>query len=497
MDRNGIGNYVYNNSVVLPACIAMIITKCDISCADESIVRDVELSGPSENSLLPPHLSLTFLSLVNVSKIPFYLRIGPTYDVNTTIAATESWFDGLLLSSEDQAQDGVNENAWWQTARIESPLGVLVKLETKDPENGNNFIPTELLFFASKRQGTQACPPTPPRSSQGRVDLDELEETDGSIIELKAVALCSNLIHQIPADDITPPPSPTINQAEREGQFLHQFSLPTDSVQDSQKSKRKSAATTLDEALDRRKRPRKVSAELNTASTNRQPTRQPLQTRPLSRSPSLSASLPPSRRASITVETTQQPKKSSLSRVPSVNDKSFNETEQKNKDTISRAVMAGMRLHGLFQSKTRRAERKGSIMLAESETASKTDEEVQTEREKDEEFKLVYHQVYKGVCFAFRKHIDTIDLKGCTTALQDCVDRLLALFCSDPLADAAGDAGRVEDATDSGRVVFGSATRKDESPWGATHGDKGSEAIMTPSLRRKESTRSITTVERL
>lgn len=134
-------------------------------------------------------------------------------------------------------------------------------------------------------------------------------------------------------------------------------------------------------------------------------------------------------------------------------------------------------------------------MLAESETASKTIYDVQIEREKDEEFKLVYHQVYKGVCVVFRKYIDGFDLKSCTAALQECVDRLLVLFCSDPLADAAGDALRVEDATPSGRVVFGSATRKDESPWGQVLGDKGIEAIMTPSLRRKVSTKSTTTVK--
>jgi len=438
---------------------------------------------------------LTFLSLVDISKIPFYLRIGPTYDVKTTVTATESWFDGLLLSSYDQAQDGVEEDAWWQTARLESAVGVLVKIENGSAENGSSFIPTELLFFASKRQGTQACPPTPPRSSQGRVDLDEQDDTEDFNIELRAVALCSHFRDQLPAGDITPPPSPTLDQPERQGRFLPHFSLPSRCVEESETNKRKSATTTLDEALDRRKRPKKAQAESDTAPTIRQASRQPLQTRPLSRSPSLSASLPPSRRASVTAETAQQPKKSTLSRVQSVNDKPLNEQEQKNKDTISRAVMAGMRLYGLSQSKTRQADRKGSVMLAKSETASKTEEEVQIERGKDEEFKLVYHQVYKGVCVAFRKHIDGVDLKGCTAALQECVDRLLVLFCSDPLVGGGGDARHLEDATPSGRVVFGSATRKEQSPWESTRSDEGTEIIVTPSLRRKESTRSVTTVE--
>lgn len=418
--------------------------------------------------------------------------------MKTTIAATESWFEGLLLSPEHESQDGTKEDFWWQTARIESALGVLVKIENDARENSDSLIPTELLFFASKRQTTRGCPPTPPRSSQGRTDVDEQDDTEGLGIELKAVALCSHLRDQLLADDITPPPSPTRDRPECQGQFLPHFNLPSKQAEAeaSQTHKRKSATTTLDEALDRRKRPKRLSAESNAASTVKQLKRQPIQTRPLSRSPSLSGSLPPSRRASVTVETAQQPKKSTLSRVQSVNDSPFNEQEQRNKDTISRAVMAGMRLYGLSQSKTRRAERKGSIMLPESDTAPKTDEEVQSERERDEEFKLVYHQVYKGVCFAFRKHINGVDLKGCTAALQECVDRVLILFCSDPLINGSDDVGHVDDATPSGRVVFGSATMKEESPWGVTQKDKAAELIVTPSLRRKESTRSVTTIER-
>jgi len=395
------------------------------------------------------------------------------------------------MSPGVQEDNGIEEDAWWQTARIESALGILVRVENRDQKDGNVVTPTELLFFASKSHEAQACPPTPPRSSQGRTSMDEQDDSESPTIAIKAIALCSNLLSRVPTGDITPPPSPTLEQPERKGHFLPRFELPTKPAGEGHSHKRKSATTTLDEALDRRKRPKKAAAEKDPATTTKQPTRQPLQTRPLSRSPSLSNSLPPSRRASVTVETAQPPKKSTLSRVQSINDKPFNDQEQKNKDAISRAVMAGMRLYGLSQSKTRKAERKGPVMPTESETASKTEEEMRLEKENDEEFKLVYHQAYKGTCFAFRKHIESIDLKACTAALQESVDRLLVLFCSDILLGGGGEAGTGEDA----KSTFGSAARTEASPWESTHNGNGNEVVAIPSLRRKGIARSTDTVK--
>jgi len=105
--------------------------------------------------------------------------------------------------------------------------------------------------------------------------------------------------------------------------------------------------------------------------------------------------------------------------------------ESKNKDAISRVVMAGMRLYGYQQrKKTNRSRRRSaspSIRDAEAEQESE-------EAAKDEEYKLVYHQTHRGAVFAFRSSIASTSLHTQPNKIRDTVDRLLAIFCTDPLA---------------------------------------------------------------
>lgn len=134
-------------------------------------------------------------------------------------------------------------------------------------------------------------------------------------------------------------------------------------------------------------------------------------------------------------------------------------TEAKNKDIISRTVMAGMRLYGLSQSKSRRKPRTSSG--AASPIVEVGFEEQETERRQDEEYKLVYHQVFKGVCFAFRAHIALKALHLHSQALQEAADKLLAMYCTDPLAE--GLAGAPDKLTPGGRKAFGSAKVEERS----------------------------------
>ena len=136
-------------------------------------------------------------------------------------------------------------------------------------------------------------------------------------------------------------------------------------------------------------------------------------------------------------------------------------TEIKNKDSIARVVMAGMRLYGLSQSNRKlraKQERSGSASPAQ-ETA--TPDELEAERKMDERYKAVYHQVYKSVCFAFRAHMQTMVLQSYTDALREMADKLLAMYCCDPLAQ--GLLGSADERyTPGGRKAFGSVKAEEQ-----------------------------------
>lgn len=113
---------------------------------------------------------------------------------------------------------------------------------------------------------------------------------------------------------------------------------------------------------------------------------------------------PPSRPSS---RTGAERKRSSLSQVQTPEDSSF---DYRNKQTISKTVMAGMRMHGLQQ-------RKGG---SERQIEGVLD---------DDEYKMVYHQTFKGAVFACRRQIDVELLRP--DAVREVVDRLLAVFCGE------------------------------------------------------------------
>ncbi|KAK4550813.1 hypothetical protein LTR36_000393 [Oleoguttula mirabilis] len=240
--------------------------------------------------------------------------------------------------------------------------------------------------------------------------------------------------------------------------------------------KRKTVNETFDEAAERRKKARRkggegVSAAAASKTDGVLPGLKhrrsasgagthnvPLQTRPLSRSPSVASSRPTTARAP-----SEAPKRSSLSRVQSIpcipEDDSI---ETKNKDIISRIVMAGMRLYGVSQTKARKSRASSTVASPAIEV---TFEQREAERLKDEEYKLTYHQVFKGTCFAFRGHMSTAPLQPHTEALRETVDRLLAIFCNDPLE--AGLPGFADEFTPDGRKAFGTVVEAEskQSPF--------------------------------
>lgn len=416
--------------------------------------------------------------MVETSRIPLQLVVGSRYHVTSGSHETEQWFRRYLLAS----QDGGGGSSWWQTAKPDSPLGVLVSVEDGDAasKRGGPKI-TELLFYASRSGRLNQRPPTPPYSSpEDDVPCNDHQALDE--LEVHALALSSELACK--HDQPTPPTSPLTKEADIDAVFLPLgIQAPTEIINEPPVRKRKTVNETFDEAAERRKKARRKGGEgvsaaaalkrdgvlpslkhrRSVSGTGSQVV--PLQTRPLSRSPSVASSRPPTARAP-----SEAAKRSSLSRVQSIpgipEDGSI---EAKNKDLISRIVMAGMRLYGLSQTKSRKS-RAGSTAAS---PALETFEQREGERVKDGEYKLTYHQVFKGTCFAFRRHIASTHLQPHTEALRETVDSLLAIFCNDPLE--AGLPGLIDKLTPGGRKAFGSTVDVDskQSPFAAVSIDGG------------------------
>jgi hypothetical protein len=108
-------------------------------------------------------------------------------------------------------------------------------------------------------------------------------------------------------------------------------------------------------------------------------------------------------------------------------------TESRNKEALSKVVMAAMRMYGLQQRKKNRS-RRASMAPGMEDSQQFNDEVTVEDAAKDEEYKLVYHQTYKGAAFALRKHIAEKPLHSQPDRLRDVVEKLLAIFLNDPLA---------------------------------------------------------------
>lgn len=427
-------------------------------------------SGHDQPSIaLSNGTSLRFLSVVETSRIPLYLALGSICTVSTADVDTESWFRNILSSPRGDDREN-NGSPWWQTARPDSPLGILVALEI-DKTATNQIRPrvTEVLFYASGSSAQSRRPLTSPPSSPNRNEPFEFGNSVPSLT-VHALLLSSDLLHHNTHTEPTPPSSPVQEEEDIEAVFLpQQFPVVGEVINEPPVRKRKSATDAFDEASERRKKARRkggegVAAAAATKSESQIATLKhqrsmsngqsvPLQTRPISRSPSVSSSRPPTAIAAT--------KRSSLSRVQSVAVTSEESAfENQNKELISRIVMAGMRLYGLSQSKKRKSR---ASSTAPSPAISESFTEAETERKNDEEYKLVYHQVFKAACFAFRATIERESLHSYSEPVREVVDKLLAIFCSNPLAQALG--CTVDKLTPGGRKAFGSSVADDRSPF--------------------------------
>jgi hypothetical protein len=356
-----------------------------------------------------------------VSRIPLHLICGTRLDVWTTDAETETWFSNLLLSS-NHAQDQAQE--WWQSASLESPLGILAAVKVADTTKIPQPRITEILFYAARKH-IQDSDPSHNDTSSSNPELG-----------LYALPLSSDLL-LFNDTDITPPTSPVLGdsiQNTANGRFI-----PRPWDEPTLRQRRKIALdSTFSAASDRRKRHSGASTSATQNSPSLLPSLPrlkseasrgsvPLLTRPKSRSPSIASlrrdpTIPEQKRvASGLSHATPAP-------VPSTESELL---AQKNKEMVSKVVLAGLRVWGFTASSKRKKRASTSTSAATDPVLLDAEEEA-----KDEEYKLLYHHVYKSTCFAFRATISKQDFsngKEVADRVRDTVDSLLLILCKDPV----------------------------------------------------------------
>ncbi|KAH7125609.1 hypothetical protein B0J11DRAFT_434800 [Dendryphion nanum] len=434
----------------------------DILLSDDTIITDVVLASPNTGTPYPYIASsnLRFLSTVDTARIPLYLAAGPSLNVWTTSEKTERWFQTLLLNAAASEQDAsLDSRAWWECARSQSPIGVLVRVQNdhvEDTHTASRTRVTELLFYGTVASPSSITLPTPPSSSP---DPHEPTNTDNDhVVELRvhALPLSSDLLSQATLQNLSSA-SPALSTSEPA--FEPQF-LPTLYSPNVTPSSPKRGRDIFEEATELRRKARRKGGEgvaaaaakasdsqghlrhrnsLSVDTTNSPfPDLRPLSanglssrppSRQLSRSPSVTSdNRPVSRKGLID----SQPKRSTLSHVETVPAQPDEPTtESRNKEALSRIVMAAMRMQGLQQRKKNKS-RHGSV-VPDEQLGSATKDDTVIDAAKDEEFKLIYHQTYKSAALALRKHMLSKPLYLQPDQLRDVVERLLAIFCTDPL----------------------------------------------------------------
>ncbi|KAF2471187.1 uncharacterized protein BDR25DRAFT_367927 [Lindgomyces ingoldianus] len=430
----------------------------DIVLADNTAIREADVTLASHQVASSPALpatALRFLSSVNTAHIPLCLVVGPSWNVWTSCEDTERWFHSIVGGKAPAVIDPTTGNAamqdWWTYPRSQSPIGILVQVEGEAAARSSPRV-TEILFYGAISTPANRGFPTPPSSSP------ELAHPRPEVLpdlRVHALPLSSELLNVAAISDI-PLLSPPV--LECDAQFLS--SVYTNlSATSSPKRKR----DLFDEATQLRTKVRRKGGEgvaaaaarasdAHLAPTARRSLSIDTRTTPFpesrpesandalsrppsrlhSRSPSISSDIRPlSRKGTLD----GQARRSALCQVATVSlQPEEPTTEMRNKESLSRVVMAAMRMHGLQQRKKNKA-RHNSVAPGADMAEQLSEEAAAEEAAKDGEYKLIYHQTYKGAVLALRKHISTKPLHSQPDRLRDIVEKLLVVFCTDPLAE--------------------------------------------------------------
>jgi hypothetical protein len=375
----------------------------------------------------------------------------------TTCEDTEEWFSSVLFSTPaaiDAPRVG-HAREWWTYARAQSPVGILAQVDG-GLLGAKGAAVTEILFYGTIVASAHGALPTPPSSSPSH-SHDILDQASLPELTVHALPLSSDLLYR-PTLPEHAPLSPGLSASEPRPDAEPQFLPPAYACEQTPTSPRRKRDI-FDEAAQARKKARSKGGEgiaAAAAAARGRDSQQPLHhrkslsldtkvlpypefrpgsanalARPLSRSPSISSDIRPLSRKGFSEA---QAKRSALSQVTTAPlQPEEPTTESRNKEALSRVVMAAMRMQGLQQRKKNKS-RTGSVAPGIQTEEQVNEEAAAEEAAKDEEYKLIYHQTYKSAVLAFRKHMSSKPLHSQPDRLRDVVERLLAIFCADPLA---------------------------------------------------------------
>ena len=399
-------------------------------------------------------------------------------EVSSENEATSRWLsEGLLCQEHINGQD-TDPGPWWCNETAQSEYGILLSVEygEKGPRRGNNL--TELLLYAAVKRNFAELPTPLMSSSPAAAEESYRTSLHRGHLDVKvyALPLCSTIFDHVdkaatqagPIQEdlmasgkaIFLPETPGLSHLRQEA---HQKRPSISSLFEDAKHKRRKfkgrggesiskAMAEIDRPLTRPGLPSSLD-QGESGNTNMPQARKAVK-QSLSRSSSMTSvahsELPrPASRSGPLING----KRSSLHRVESAisprNSPLLCDEDggyaQKNKAALTKVVMAGMRLHG-FQQKKRLG--KPSAMEDRSNTATSIGDA--TPFDAEDEFKLVYHQTFKAAMFAFRRHFSAQAISQ--GIMRDIVDKILSLFCSDPLVGSEIEEG--------GLTAFGLSSQK-------------------------------------
>ena len=482
-------------------------------------VTDILLHNTNASScpLFDSASTLRFLSFIEVAKVPLHVFIGPVLSVYTSTEATETWLNEYLVKNAygyvSPAEDVTREDAcWWMRGDRQSELGILLKVDEEKLVSSTRPRATEILLYAvlpGVSEKDQNSPLTPPRSSSpSYFDIP----LDSGIQTTRSARLCARLLssdlHITPGQHHVGSKLSSDEEAAYSAQFLtpppdDYQSLPPlpkrqrlDSLFDNaarqSKQSRKRGGENLakaiahsDMASARWKEGKSIEEQIHEKGHETHGSSAvKIQSRPtralsLARSQSLGSlkdldAMRPSSRLGSAVPN----KRPSLHRVTSIathdssspTPESMTSTEHQNKTALTKVVMAGLRLYG-FQPKKKSIQPK-----AELEDTSRQGfvSGIDHAHSDEEEYKLLYHQTFKSASFVFRNRLASQIISQ--DLMREAVDRLLAMFCNDPLQKTRLDGG--------GHRSFGnelsSAQQVFDSPSDGNAVDRAQECFGTP-----------------
>lgn len=358
----------------------------------------------------------------------------------------------LLDYEESDLPEDASKGRWWSHLGAQSDNGILLEVETETEEREKRSVVTEVLLYAAVTK-TKTALPTPPASSSPVPPDENPEDTldqDGHTIKVFALPLCSNSIR--PAKEFMEVCSASRKRFQSAGQacFLPHVK---DSAQVTQlvPQKRQSISALFEDATKKRgklKRRGGESISQAMAGIDRLPSHSGLPEKQEApqlqqnelRGMSLSR---PSSIAPVTSPEFPRPvsrsgplangKRSSLHRVESADclrdspmpSDADGSHAQQNKVALTKVIMAALRLHGLQQKKKPASKSQLPDQVALHTEASAVANET------EDEYKLVYHQTFRAALFTFRKYLNVVLVSQET--MRDVVDRLLTMFCTDPM----------------------------------------------------------------